>query len=309
VTSSRYSVQLILAVLFGAAALVGASVGFDHYGLFREVRGVPRQVYRGERTTKYLLARRYVPANFDALMVGASISANWNTKLVPSPRIYNASISGANLSEEKLIADQVIEHGNLKWLVICLHPYLTMTHGRKTEYMAPHEYWSALGSVDLLLAEGSKQLVGLGILADGHNEFGDSNYAPNIDLASAKRSMDEYVALRKRSGRPHPNFNVAKGAFEELAELARSAQQRGAKLAVVFPPVYLERFEVERADWEGYWRKARAILPANTHYLNFNGPEFDAERSDLANFKDSGHLSRTYSDALVKRVGAFISER
>jgi len=292
--------------LLGAAVIVGSSLSLDPYGLFLQPRGAHRQVFASERTSKYLLARRYVPANFDALLLGGSISSNWNTQLIQHPRVYNASISGANLSEEKLIADEVLAEAKLRWLVLCVHPYLTMTRGRKTEYMTPREYWSALGSLDLFFVEGSKLLVDSGLKADHHNEFGDSDYtSPG---KGAREQTDAYIEERRRSGKPHHMFNIAPGALDDFRDLVARAAAAGVRLAVVYPPVYKPRFDVERGDWEGYWRKVELLLPPGTRYLNFNAPQFDAERDDFANFQDGAHLRRAYADKLVLRIGALLQD-
>lgn len=300
-TSKRYLLFVVVGVVLGVLVSVGSSVILDHYALFRDPRGKLRKVYGSERTGKYLLAKRYVPANFDALMIGGSISSNWNTKLIRSHRVYNASLSGGNLSEERLIAEPVLERGRLKWLIFCLHPYLTMTRGRKTGYMTPREELGALSSVDLFIVEGTKLAVDWGFKSDRHNEFGDSNYSK--ESRDVLRLTNTYIAERRRTGRKHPNFNVAPGALDDLRDLVRMARERGVRIAVVYPPVFKPRFDVEREDWEGYWRGVEPIFPVATRYLNFNAPEYDAEREILGNFQDGAHLSRGYADSLVRRVG------
>jgi hypothetical protein len=306
VTSKLYCWFLLLGVLLGALGVVGSSLALDHYGLFREPRGTLHKVYGSERTGKYLLARRYVPANFNALMIGGSVTSNWNTKLVAEPRLYNASISGGNLSEEKLIAEQVMAARKLDWLVLCIHPYLTMTRGRKTEYMTPREYWSALGSIDLFYVEAAKLLADGGFRADHHNEYGDANY--RRDWTRARQIADDYIRQRRSNGRPHRMFGVAPGALDDLRALVSQARAGGTRLAVVYPPVYKPRFDVERADWEAYWHKVDAFFPPGTRYLNFNDPEFDAGRADFANFEDGTHLSRNYADVLVPRIAELLKD-
>lgn len=305
-TSRRYVLVVLMGVLLGVVAAVGSSVALDHFALFRNPRATPRKVYGSERTAKYLLAKRYVPANFDSLMIGGSISSNWNTGLIATHRVYNASLSGGNLSEERLIAEPVLERGRLQWLIFCLHPYLTMTRGRKTGYMTPQEEWGALGSLDLFILEGTKIAVDLGLKTDRHNEFGDSNYFNNAPRA--RELTERYIVERRRSGRSHPNFTVAPGALDDLRELVGMARERGVRLAVVYPPVYKPRFDAEREDWERYWSRVEVIFPSGTHYLNFNAPEFDAERSDFANFQDGAHLSRDYADSLVRRLGVALTD-
>lgn len=303
-TSRRYCWLLLLGTLLGAVCVVGSSLALDHYGLFREPHGKLHKIYGSERTSKYLLAHRYVPANFDALMLGGSVTSNWNTALIARPRLYNASISGGNLSEEKLIAEKVLTRGKLDWLVVCIHPYLTMTHGRKTEYMTPREYWSALGSLDLFYVEAAKLLADSGLTTDHHNEYGDANYSRFS--SRARQSTEDYIRTRGRERVPHRMFTVAPGAFEDLRELVREATTHGIRLAVIYPPVYKPRFDVERADWEAYWRQVERFFPPETRYLNFNAPMFDSARADFKNFEDGTHLSRSFADALVPHIGELL---
>ncbi|MET0790592.1 MAG: hypothetical protein ABW061_03660, partial [Polyangiaceae bacterium] len=207
---------------------------------------------------------------------------------------------------EWLIAEQVIAARKLHWLVLCMHPYLTMTRGRKTEYMTPREYWSALGSVDLFYVEAAKLLADTGIRPDHHSEYGDAN--DSRDSTRARQSAENYIRERRSNGRPHQMFGVAPGALDDLRALVEQATARGIRLAVVYPPVYKPRFDVERADWEAYWRKVEAILPVATRRLNFNDPEFDAGRADFANFVDGTHLSRNYADALVPKIADLLKD-
>ena len=293
--------------LAGLGLIVASSYVLDSYGLFRGSHRTPPQVYGGERTSKYLLSTRYVPASFDSLMLGASISANWNTKRITSARVYNASISGGNLAEEKIIADNVLKRGHLRWLIVCIHPYLTMTRGRKTEHMVPRDYWSAFGSLELFVTEASELATKAHVVADKHNEFGDSDYDNHTTREGARAAMEAYIAERIRSGRPHANFVIAPGALDDLRDLQVEAQSAGVRVALVVPPVYSERMAVERADWVKYWAAARAEFPADTPYLNFNDPPFDDGVRELANFQDTGHLRRTYSDRLVDELGRFLA--
>jgi hypothetical protein len=103
-------------------------------------------------------------------------------------------------------------------------------------------------------------------------------------------------------------FGLAPGALDELRALVGVAQRQGLKLAVVYPPVYKPRFDVEQTDWEQYWRLIESVFPAETRYLNFNAPEYDGERSRFHNFQDGSHLSASYADVLVPHVAALIAD-
>ena len=297
----------ILTIVCGALAIAGVSFYLNPYGLFGDVTGDSYTAYRGERTTKYLLSYNYVPSNFDGLLIGASISLNWNTKRIEHPKIYNAAISGANMFEEGLIANEVMKRTRLKWLVIALQPYLTMTHGRRTEYMTPSEYWSAFGSLSLFFLESSKMLVEHGLATDRHNDYGDSDYSEGASPASVSDAMSKYIADRKRTGKPSSNFGVAAGALDDVRAVISLAKGAGTRILVVSPPVYRLRYEAELSDWDAYWARIRPLFPADTAYLDFNTPAFDKMRSDLNNFQDAVHLSRRCSDTVVDEIGRFIN--
>jgi len=307
VTSRRFMVVAFATALCCVLSLAASSYLLDAYGLFGR-RAHPAVVaYRGERTTKYLLSYKYIPENFDSLLVGASISLNMDTKKISVSRVYNASISGANIFEEGLIAENVMARTKLDWLVVCLHPYLTMTHGRRTEYMTPDEYWSAFGSIGLFVLEASGFMARHGLAEDHHNEFGDSNYREGLSAEQAQRAMNAYVAERERSGVPSPNFTLAPGALDDLVRMLETAKHAGTRILLVYPPIYKARFDVERNDWERYWARVRPLFPADTLVIDFNSSRFDAMRSDISNFQDSGHLDRHCADQVVLEIARTLS--
>src|SRR6267154_129537 len=121
----------------------------DTYGLFRNVRGRSISIYSDERTSKYLLAYNYVPVNFEAYIIGPSLSANLNPKRIADFRIYNLSMMGANITEQKAVVLKAMEKSAPKFVILCLHPYLTADHGMKTAMINPRKYYGALGSVSL----------------------------------------------------------------------------------------------------------------------------------------------------------------
>ena len=65
-------------------------------------------VYGDERVAKYLMNERYVLANFNAVMIGSSVSANWRLDQIVQLRTFNNSVNGGNIVEEKSMVDQVL---------------------------------------------------------------------------------------------------------------------------------------------------------------------------------------------------------
>src|SRR4051794_15647193 len=81
-TMTRWIAVTVSLVIGCVGAFAGFNYFMDPYGLFREVRGRDIPVTVNERTTKYLLGYNYIPTNFDGVLVGSSISGNWNTAKV-----------------------------------------------------------------------------------------------------------------------------------------------------------------------------------------------------------------------------------
>src|ERR1035438_230116 len=102
----------------GVSAAIGYAV--DPYGLWRDPTGRKLTVYDFERKAKFLLSRRYVPANFDGLIVGSSCSANWNVPMLAGAHIYNESLPGGTVAEEQIVVNQALLKGHYRLVVVVL---------------------------------------------------------------------------------------------------------------------------------------------------------------------------------------------
>ena len=157
-----------------AAVAVGAWVNYriDLYGVFGRNDGAARVAYTNERANKYLLSMRYVPERFDALLVGTSVTDNWDTAKIGAFRVYNGSLSGGNISEGKLIVDNALATKTPRAILFCVYPYLTETHGRKRSGMDTREFLGALGSLQLLRDYSTVLLISHGFSRPLWNEYG-----------------------------------------------------------------------------------------------------------------------------------------
>ena len=161
--------------------LVSVNLWIDLYGLFWRTGKDGINIYSDERTTKYLLAHRYVPLNFDAYILGPSLSANLNTKEIAKYKIYNMSMMGANITEQREVLNKAMERSTPKFVIICLHPYLTADHGMKTGMINSREYYGAIGSVSLYKAYLLKLIRNLDLMPgkypkDQFNDYGYNYY-------------------------------------------------------------------------------------------------------------------------------------
>lgn len=288
-------------VLVIVAIVVGVNYGVDFYGLFRDSSHRSIRLYANERTGKYLLGFRYIPANFDGIVIGTSVTQNWDVAGVGSIRIYNASVSGANISEEKLIADNAFARGHMRLAIFCLAPYMTQSHGRKTAYMTPSEYWGALGSIQLLRDYTGATLRRLRGIAASTSADG----AGRIDVQGDDQ-QERWRGVRRRAEAPARDFVVDQQAIDEYAELVRMAHAHGARVVGFTAPVYAPAYEAQRDAYEAYLARMRRLFSPDDLIIDFNAARYSAYTGDPATFVDGTHLSAKgaayFSQELSRRI-------
>ncbi len=141
------TVGLTILLVFVVAA---TNAAIDIYGIFRNPKGRHLPGYGDDRVAKYLLSERYVPANFNGLVVGSSVSANWDMRHIDGFNLYNESLDGNNIVEEKTICDRALASSRMKLVIVVVQPFLTASHEFVTVHVTPRENFGALGSQNLL---------------------------------------------------------------------------------------------------------------------------------------------------------------
>ncbi|MET3130536.1 hypothetical protein AAKU55_000793 [Oxalobacteraceae bacterium GrIS 1.11] len=287
-----WCLKFLTLVLSAAGLIAATNYAVDFYGLFQDPSGKKLVSYSNERTAKYLFSYRYIPANFDGILIGSSISANWDMSKIHGAHLYNASISGGNISEEKLIADNVLARKNIKMVIFCIHPYLTETHGRKSGYMDTREYWGALGSIQLFREYANLLLARSHPLEAKFDENGRFDFEAEAALAA--------------KAQPHPgpkemsaattSFTVDEKAYVEYAQLVASARANGARIVAFIPPIYAGVYNVDPAKYEAYFARMSALFLPNERVLNFNRPAYASYTGSAATFFDGSHLTTEAAD-------------
>jgi hypothetical protein len=282
--AARWSALCIGGVITAVGACCWANYRVDLYGLFGPDDGRARLVYSNERSGKYLLSLRYVPEHFDGLLIGSSISDNWDTSRIDSLRMYNGSINGGNISEAKLVADNVLDRKNLKVVVFCVYQYLTDTHGRKESGMDEREFRSAFGSLRLLRDYATVLLIGRGLMRQKWNASG----AYDFDIE--KQSRLSWAKGRKPTN--PETFALDPVAYSEFGELVRRARSQGAMIVRVCPPINYDRWLLSQGEFEKYFARMAALFRAEDLSIDFNTTEFDNFRKRHDTFSDGFHLSK-----------------
>lgn len=278
------AIALVLCVNFTAA------VTLDPYGIFRNPRSRKLTVVFAARKAKFLLSKRYVPTNFDALLIGPSSSENWDPAFIPGVTMYNESTLGANVTEEKRIVDQALPRGRFKLAICILYPTMTTNH-TMNDGLEAITTAEALGSIHLYIEEAAQ------ILAALHHPISNAS-APNGATPLKSSGQDFYIMHY-----PPGYFELDPVAVNDYTQMVQSLQSNGARIIYVIPALYEPCRLRNASEFTEYQRTIQAILP-QAPTIDLNGPDFTSFRVDADNYVDCFHVS---ADGAVK-ISAYLGQ-
>ncbi len=288
-TSRRWTFVTLWLTLAIGGSFVLLNVRLDIYGLFRDTTTRHLAIYDSERRAKYLLNAHYVPANFDAVLVGSSVSGNWDTAGIRALRTYNESTDGGNITEEKVLVERALLAPGIRAALCVLHPYLTDSHGLNSAEMNDREYWGALGSISLLRSY--KQMLAT---ARGADLVWGAAGAEDIE-----GPMTLNPTLR-RVMTPEGDFHVDETAFDEYRALVGELHQRGLQVAAVVPPTMDELLEPKREAMDRFVGRMLTMFAPQDLVIDFDAPRYAPFRRERGNFRDGVHLSRAGAAEVVR---------
>jgi len=284
---------VVLCLNFAAAFVI------DPYGLFRDPRGRQLRVVFSARKAKFLLSERYVPENYDALLIGPSNGENWDLGSIPGYRFYNESILGSNVVELKRIVDQVLPLGHFKLAVFIIYPSMTDKHDLQDGLDAVSNT-EAFGSLHLYVHEAAQVLSAL------HLPAGRLSAA---DGATPLKVLPRHL---EEGHFPASIYQLDPVAVTAYAQMVQSLQERGARIVYVVPPLYEGCRKANAADLEAHTHAMQRLLPT-APIIDLNGPEFEAFRKDPTNYFDCFHVeaegAAQIDEYLAQRIPQVVAER
>jgi hypothetical protein len=284
------------------AFVVGVNAAVDIYGLFRDPAGRALPVYGNERIAKYLLGRRYVRANFDGVLIGSSLSANWSVGAMQSARLYNESVNNGNIVEEKALLDPVLDSGR-PWLVLLVvHPFLTSSHEFNSVTLTPREYWGALGSLNLFDAYKNALKIRL------HREQQVFDLAGTQDFGDGTKKLNARLQAMMLGS---ADFEIDPLALQTYREVVATLHERRVPVGFIVPPTEESLFEPKREAFRKYVGLILADRTPDDRVLDFTADEFARFRADASNFSDGVHLrvagARTVTALVDDRLKTWIA--
>ena len=286
-------------------SVISFNVYMNEFGLFGDAKGKALKIYGYEKTTKYLFSYNYIPANFDGILIGPSLSDQMmDTREFKKYKVYNLSMDGGNISELKYAVDNVLKYGHLKVMIICLDPYITINHGTKSSQINPREYYSTLGSLFILKYYVYK------ILGIRYKEFQDEtigfthNEYPDKDKNSTKH-IDELVKEfnTKDIKSDLYSLHVDKIAFQELSEIIKDARKKSVQIIAYYYPRPKRIFEHKNyyQDYLLYKEMIDNLLSINEDIvIDFNTPKYNYIRDNDSLYSDGLHLTKKGAIEVIK---------
>jgi hypothetical protein len=289
-TERRWIASTILTIF----ALVAVNLAFcyasDPYGLLRDPKQRRLSIYCADRKAKFLMSKHYVPANFDGLLLGPSSSSNWDLSGIRSTRIYNESVLGGNVSEEKRIAEQALAAGHFHLAVCVLTPKMTSSHTMRDglDTVTARE---ALGSIHAFTNAAATILLAM------HINIGKSVAPPNGTRPIKEETILDTPVFADSS------YDVDPVALRDYRTLVLSLQRQGAKILYVKPPLYEPCYEKNRAGLTRYLDLITKEMPPAL-VIDFNGSQFTSLQSNRGYFVDCLHLNA----AGARQVSALLTQ-
>lgn len=280
-----------LAMLLITNSHVPAAILHDPFGLWRD--SGPRRIYTDERTSKYLLARRYVPQNFDGVLIGPSYSANIDPGHIEGTRLYNLSINAGNAYELKHVFEPAASSGRLKYVVLCLHPYIVKESGFKTKGFGTNYLELALFSRtagQIAAAAGSgRSMETPDVFARSEAGWNDFDQIKDLE----KLDFRAYAARMAQAVPGSQSFHVDPRALQDVRDIVALAHRNNIRVFAFYFPNDIWSFEaIYRSGWDAFRSDMAVIFGPEDVVWDMNTPDYDFIRANPDAYSD-GHLNRT----------------
>jgi hypothetical protein len=304
-TSKRFFVSTI--ILLASIILIIASINYimDDFGLFRSHK--ERRIWVREKTSKYLMSFKYIPENYDAVLVGSSVSANLDTRKLTGYKVYNLSMNSGNITELKYPLDVLIESGKIKAVIFCLYDYTTKDSGVKGNQLSKKEYWGSLYSTipfDVL-----KYKIKLKYLKIGPDIFQSSeNGFQNFNLTKANIVFADIKKIYMKN--PRDLMSIDSIAYEELRQIVDLLHKKNIKIYGYFYPIYKEWFKIfeNNGEWKKYKSKIEDIFDHDRDIVFDLNDSLYNYISDSEESYTDGHLSDKGAEEVMKIIDKYIAE-
>lgn len=297
-TSKKFFFTASICFLILSMSIIATNFYLNEFGLFRSRENI--RIWALEKSSKYLLSFRYIPENFNGILVGPSLSGNVDTKKIKNDKIYNMSLNGGNASELMYVSENVLNSKNIKCLIICLHPYITASSGTKGMQIDKKEYWGSLFSFFPFKFYKRKIKT---ILHPEKDIFHSSEWGYNDFNMLLKNKVDFSVIVENNKNVGKEEIIVNPVAYSDLQNMVDLAHKNNVKVLAYYYPIFHDWYDnyVRSGEWGRYTSKIDKIFGDNDVVWDMNSPEYQYINKDYRSYTD-GHLSYYGADLVVSSI-------
>lgn len=287
-TSKQFVFRSICIVVFFIFFFITTNLIVNDFGLWKNRESI--RIWTREKTSKYLLSHRYIPDNYDGLIIGSSVAANINPLKLDHGKIYNLSMEGANSFEAQMCTQKVINRGNISLIIVSMYPYFTQDCGIKGAQIAPQEYWGSVFSVLPIRVTFCKARKAL--FKDFKSRYNNSEHG-YIDINVGVDTQTFYKEMKEFKEITAAEITLNENALKSLKEILHQANLNNIKVVAYYHPIFIKKFNGLKKS--GAWKEYQSKLATFTQKVDFvwdlNTPEYNYLRSDIINYTGTGHLS------------------
>ncbi len=285
---------LTFATIAAVVAISGSiAYAIDPYGLLRNPEGRKLIVWFSDRRAKVLMSRRYVPTNFDGLLLGPSSCELWNLSTIDGAKMFNECVGGEDAVEARILVNQALARGHFKLAVFLLDITMTSTHEVRDQMDSTgssQAIWSIHGIVNELLF----------VLHQTHVRLKYDN-APNGQMQFFVKTDYSTPLIDPASYQLDP---IALKAFQDAVLALRN---NGATIVYVVPPLYGPYFQANQTGLQEFIKVLRSKLPP-APVVDLNESKYDDLRFDRRNFRDRVHTSPAGSSRVATLLEKLIPD-
>lgn len=293
-TSRNFTRYIFLSLSGLIFIFIGINIYINSFGIFFNSLNL-KKIYTDERTTKHLFTYNYIPNNFDSVLIGPSLSdIEMDTKKLANGNIYNLSLNSGNISELKILVDNVIRTKKLKSIIICLDPYIFKDSGRKTSKINDYEIFSSIGSMLNIKLYLYKILYDLNLKYNvySNSEYGYRKNDPGVNFT------DTEVLKKERT------INIDDKALDEFSNLLETLRSNNTKIYAYFYPRYYLEFKniTYKKQYDEFVKRISVFFTYQDIVWNFNDKEYLYINSNFSSYSDGTHLSINGANNILKVI-------
>lgn len=243
---------------------------------------------------KHLFSFKYIPENFDGILVGPSLSdIMMDTKRIKSHKIYNLSMNAANISELKIVIDNVLDFGDIKTMIICIDPYITKNSGMKSSQINSKEYIGSLGSIFSIKHFYTKYIYN----KKENDEFFDSywgyiNNKHNTKDLNSTEEINKVVESLDSKKYDLSSLAIDERAYNELDKVLKKVRDKNINLIVYhYPTPYRILNHPLYAKYYKEYRKNIDKLTNSIEVIDMTSMDYRYISDNDDSYSDRGHLS------------------